>query len=447
MNYFKKNPAFLTIIFLSVCIFYFLPIKILAQSDSGTVNVGLQVINETSCVGDGICHTGEDATSCPLDCVVTAPSGGGGGYNNYPYIYGVLVNNITVNSAEISWQTLKPGNCQIYFGQTADYEQKVTMETNFDIVHSSYLQGLSPATTYHFRIFCADANNFQDNISDQQFTTLPIINNVSNFEAISGSEDIGLQWTNPADPRFAGVEILRKDDFFPLNNGDGTVIYNGQGNSFVDISLENGKTYYYTIFAYDKDGNYSSGAVVSAIPQGKSQVVTPTPPPPANPTPPATPAAPIKKVTINDFDFSSSGQMISVQNSKTIQAQNSQPLTISIDAGKIPDGVAAMTITINQNGKETSYLMQNQNNAYAISLNSPNQPGNYSFYITLLNDKNQMIQRVDAQLSIFAKVPASENNYVVISRIIYFMVLAALMIFIILFWKRRKKEEKYARVA
>ena len=53
----------------------------------------------------------------------------------------------------------------------------------------------------------------------------------------------------------------------------GDVVYEGTGNSFTDTGLDNGKTYYYSIFAYDHKPNYSSPVTLSVSPRsGITQV-------------------------------------------------------------------------------------------------------------------------------------------------------------------------------
>ena len=58
-----------------------------------------------------------------------------------------------------------------------------------------------------------------------------------------------------------------KTDFYPKNPREGALVYVGDGTFFEDVNLINEITYYYTAFSYDKTGNYSSGAIVSAIPE------------------------------------------------------------------------------------------------------------------------------------------------------------------------------------
>jgi len=56
---------------------------------------------------------------------------------------------------------------------------------------------------------------------------------------------------------FEGVKILRRTDRYPGNHTDGDVIYNGVAETYTDLDVATGNTYYYAGFTYDDLGNYS----------------------------------------------------------------------------------------------------------------------------------------------------------------------------------------------
>ncbi|MFA6448244.1 MAG: YCF48-related protein [bacterium] len=92
---------------------------------------------------------------------------------------------------------------------------------------------------------------------------------VTGMAAISGNQQIALTWTNPTDPDFSGVRLVRKAVGFPADKDDGLIRFEGAGNTFTDSGLENNTTYYYAAFAYDRASLYSAageGARVSATP-------------------------------------------------------------------------------------------------------------------------------------------------------------------------------------
>jgi large repetitive protein len=92
------------------------------------------------------------------------------------------------------------------------------------------------------------------------------ISPVTGFSCTPGNGKLTLQWTNPLSTAFAGVEIRRKTDGFPISVTDGTLAYKGQDEAFEDISLANGTTYYYMIYAYNGINQYSEGVTASGAP-------------------------------------------------------------------------------------------------------------------------------------------------------------------------------------
>ena len=102
-------------------------------------------------------------------------------------------------------------------------------------------------------------------------------NNITNFIAMHGDEQITLSWNNPDDSDFAGVKILRKTSGYPTSPTDGTVVYNSTGTSYTDTSLINGAIYYYKAFSYDNEPNYASGIRNTATPRngGETRSIIP----------------------------------------------------------------------------------------------------------------------------------------------------------------------------
>ncbi len=207
-----------------------------------------------------------------------------------PVISNILVINITDTSAIVTWQTNIPANSLVEFGTTIAYGSSAgspAMVTN----HSVPLTGLTPLTTYHFRVSSTEPSGLSAVSGDNTFTTLGDItppSNVFNFTATPGNGFNTLNWTNPPEPDFAYVQIRARTDGFPGSPTDGRFVYQGPSNSFVDGGLMNGTTYYYTNFAFDGFGNRSSGAFAQATPFGPPTPPTPTSTPPTPTTPPGT---------------------------------------------------------------------------------------------------------------------------------------------------------------
>jgi len=88
------------------------------------------------------------------------------------------------------------------------------------------------------------------------------------FTATAGDGEVVLNWTNPSDDDFAGVEVRRATGSAPNTELDGTSVYVGTLTTYTDGDVSNDTTYYYSIFAKDEVPNWSSGVNDSAIPTG-----------------------------------------------------------------------------------------------------------------------------------------------------------------------------------
>ncbi len=70
---------------------------------------------------------------------------------------------------------------------------------------------------------------------------------------------MALSWTNPADPDFSGVIILRKTGGFPDSPADAgaTTVYDEAGTSYLDTDVVVDTTYYYAAWSVNTSGEYS----------------------------------------------------------------------------------------------------------------------------------------------------------------------------------------------
>ena len=115
------------------------------------------------------------------------------------------------------------------------------------------------------------------------------------FTAKAGNAQVTLTWTDPKD-KYATPEgdisdtgdqlvsewdhtvLVRKTGSQPAGPNDGTVVVSSsvrnqyQSTPYTDTGLTNDTTYYYGVFAYNKDGVASSGAFVNATPKAGTPV-------------------------------------------------------------------------------------------------------------------------------------------------------------------------------
>ena len=91
------------------------------------------------------------------------------------------------------------------------------------------------------------------------------------FDARGAYGTVSLSWTNPPDDDFAGTTVRYDLSGYPSGPQGGLPVCDrpaapGSGDSFTHGGLENGRTYYYAAFSYDRSGNYSAGVTASAAP-------------------------------------------------------------------------------------------------------------------------------------------------------------------------------------
>jgi hypothetical protein len=167
-----------------------------APSSNATFSAaGIYVVRLTA--SDGLLAASDDAT-----ITVNAPD------TTAPAISNVQVSSVTGTSATITWETNEPADSQVDFGTTASYGQSSPLNPALVLVHSITLNGLSPATPYHFRVRSKDAANNPGASGDQNFTTassgwwnlswhyrLPVSVGSASFERLDKPVEIDLNFT------------------------------------------------------------------------------------------------------------------------------------------------------------------------------------------------------------------------------------------------------------
>lgn len=209
------------------------------------------------------------ATTTTSTTPVTPPSGGGGGSGDVvpPQIFDIVVSQITDSSVQINWKTNESANSIVEYGTTPAFSESVVLPI-LTVDHILPVAGLSPDTTYYFRIISTDAYGNTAVTPTLVFQTAMDATAPTNVSlmATPGDARVLLQWTDPIEPDAMGVRVIRNGSRIPSGPFDGILLYEGMGNAYLDQGLTNGHTYYYGAFAFDTSGNYSSGALASATP-------------------------------------------------------------------------------------------------------------------------------------------------------------------------------------
>jgi len=117
-----------------------------------------------------------------------------------PLISGVSSSGISSTGATISWTTNELSDSQVDYGLTIGYGASSPLTSTLVTLHSAFIGGLSPSTTYHYRVRSRDAAGNLAASGDFTFTTTaaadttpPIISAVSSSSISSSAATIA--WT------------------------------------------------------------------------------------------------------------------------------------------------------------------------------------------------------------------------------------------------------------
>lgn len=332
-------------------------------------------------------------------------TGGGGGGTNVFYIYGleVVPGERTVT---ISWNTYVPMQGTVSWGTTGEYKDGIIGETEYKTNHKIILTDLIPGTQYYFEIRTQTETGVTYVLRNQSFLTSGLpegIPNVSSFKATPQASAINLSWVNPINPNFNEVRVVRNPNFFPSDYLDGKVVYQGKGESFLDKDVEVGKTYFYTIFVKDINGNYSSGMVSQAR-------VGANPDEPVPDVYDNLPKAPfvhpaIEALTFNDFDFIQDGKKINVSGDSKVNIDGTKNLTISLQYNRIPEVLKSIIVTLRdpQDPKKVfSFILKvnKEKTLYSATIAPLGRSGIYATRIAIVDYKNRGLKATDGQVAV-----------------------------------------------
>lgn len=121
--------------------------------------------------------------------------------------------------------------------------------------------------TYYYSIFSYSKRNIlsepKQNLAEVKLRTLDYNVAVQDFRALQKSGINELKWSNPSDSSFSGVLIRRSREGFLNDIDEGELVYQGAGEQYNDTEIEAGVPYYYTVWAYSNNAEYSSSDYVS----------------------------------------------------------------------------------------------------------------------------------------------------------------------------------------
>ena len=92
-----------------------------------------------------------------------------------PSISNVSVSNISLDSANISWETTTVTTSKLKYGENTGYGKEVNdISTTSSTKHETKISGLNHSTSYHFKIYATDTDGKELISDDYSFETLPM---------------------------------------------------------------------------------------------------------------------------------------------------------------------------------------------------------------------------------------------------------------------------------
>ncbi len=330
-------------------------------------------------------------------------------------------------SARFFFSTVQPVIYTLRYGTTDALSDGFVQADIFKKEHSTILTNLSPLTTYQYELYATDRFGRKVLLKSGSFTTLtryelPPVPNVSYFTATPSNLNVLLQWGNPNLDSFAYVRVVRNHYYYPQSPTDGIVVYEGTGESFYDEgALSTYERQFYTIFAYNIDGEPSSGAV--AVASRQRSIVTDVPIDPGTDETSSTTSDVITepfRLTFADITIIQN-DVLSAATAESVTVDAAVPFMVRIPVELVPGSAKTVIITWQHPfdlDKQTSYLMKrNEEGTHFEAIAAPmTDAGLYPVVLAVFDGNATEIGSVsgvlEVQMSDAAAEPAEPVVYV-----------------------------------
>lgn len=350
-----------------------------------------------------------------------------------------------------------PAQAEVSWGRSPDGEMGTLSSSIYKPHHRTLITGLTPNTVYFVKVRATDGVGRVVEKTIQITTGALLLEsdilpeNPSNFDGVGTKEGIALSWKNPKNPEFSRVRIMRHLGNIPTDPQDGTFIYEGKLEEFLDRNVEEGAIYGYTIFAQDHSGRYSSGAVaiVKAYTEGEDQPY-------------------VVLLPHNEFETDTNelfaGLRI-IQDGKQISAvqdvfgiDTQRPFAVLLSARSVPKVLKTILVTLkhpDDSSRTFSFLLRlnDAHTQYQAHIGALGEAGEYPTTLSILNFRLGSIATIRFTISATESTPVSTDasegdtrNLVLISITVVLGLLLLLLIFLLLFRREKEREEEHTHV-
>jgi hypothetical protein len=329
----------------------------------------------------------------------------------------------STNGAKLRFSTNLPTRFILRYGKSSVYDDGTIESPIYKSTHTTSLFPLEAGTAYVYELYGFDRFGNQVLLADGDFTTIALPDttapaNVANFSATPIGTDVFLRWNNPTDDDFVYVRIVRNHLFYPLNESDGFLVYEGLANSVTDQgSLNSYDEQYYTIFTYDSSGNVSSGAIAYAAPPSES----------ASPDGGVTTGTTPDQVIEDDIDGQSTIDMTvlyasSVQllqdgirqslSDQLVTLDSRLPYELFIPIEAVPENLKTIIATVvnpSNQRSATTYLLKinSKQTGYSALISAPMVVGSSRVTIEMIDYSRGTVRRIEQSITFVASREAA----------------------------------------
>ena len=176
-----------------------------------------------------------------------------------PMLTSIAVNNVTMTTAQIVWNSDEPADSQIEYGLTTSYGVSTPLDLTMVTAHAITLSNLTANTLYHYRVRSKDTAGNLAMSSDFTFTTArdtqaPTISNITMTAITANSAQIKWNTDELSDAR---IEYGTDSTAFTNSVLDTSFV---TSHTVSLVNLQAYTTYYFRIIAHDLAGNQQTGA-------------------------------------------------------------------------------------------------------------------------------------------------------------------------------------------
>jgi hypothetical protein len=364
------------------------------------------------------------------------------------------VNDFTVtpstNGARLSWRTNIAATFTLRYGASSAYDDGIIQSNRYATNQETVISSLEAGTTYYYELYATDSFGREHVVRKGTFTTLAGADtapppNVGNFIADAIGGDVLLSWQNPVVSDFAYVRVIRNHLFYPVDVADGFVVYEGPAASFTDAgALAVYSRQFYTIFAYDTSGNFSSGAIAVAV-RASGEVIDGGPDLPQPPTEPAGEGGGLTPVQFLDIIIEQDGKRV-VPSDGLITIDTTGAFTLKVPYERFPQNLKVITVTLSHpdNPRNVfSFLLRADEtfSYYTATIDTIAEPGVYGLSMTVFDVTAEALTTVSGNLRVevgdeVVHIPVSLMSN---TMKVFLLFILFILILVLIHWQRRRR--------